>query len=334
MLLSVIIPAYNANKTICRCLDSIYSALSMVENEFEIIVIDDSSKDNTIELVQNYQKHHINLILLCQSENHRQGAARNRGLVVARGKYIVFVDSDDETDKGLVHALNVAEYHQLDMVAMNYVNVDEHGNIIEKEPIKIEGIFTGVELQTQHPYWGTAPWSYIYNSDFLKQVHYPFVEDVVFEDSDFITIHLYHARRIMYSTECAYRMHYNATSTTHTLTYKHIADYVLLGNRMLKFYHSLNDSTSQYSQSILEGGSYNVWISCKRLLKLSYIQDVCAFYDRIDSYMNRKALLNYFEPAYCWTWWTKLCLKYRCLAIVLIAVGQIGYKLKQLIKKK
>ena len=136
MLASFIIPAYNASATIVRCLDSIYT-LGLSEQEFEVICIDDCSKDNTIEVIKQYAKQHTNLTLLCQAENHRQGAARNRGVAIAKGKYIVYVDSDDESDKGVVKALQLAEEHNLDMVAMHYVQVNEHGNIFEKESIKL-----------------------------------------------------------------------------------------------------------------------------------------------------------------------------------------------------
>lgn len=325
MLCSFIIPAYNASNTIVRCLDSIYT-LALNVADFEVIIIDDCSKDNTINIVEEYAKQHTNITLLCQPENHRQGAARNRGVSIAKGKYIVYVDSDDESAKGVVDALQLAAKNDLDMVAMHYVNVDQHGNITEKEPITLEGVFTGVELQTMHPYWGTAPWPYIYKTSFLQQVNYPFVEDVLFEDSDYVNVHLYHANRMMYSPSLAYHMYYNATSTTHTTTYKHAADYVLLGTRMLKFYHSLEDKTSTYALGIREGGSYNIWMSCKRLMKLSSIADVRAFYERIDTYINRADYVHYTEPAYCWTWWTKLCLKHKRLAIMLVAVGQWGYK--------
>lgn len=332
MLSSFIIPAYNASNTIVRSLDSIF-ALELSEIDFEVICIDDYSTDNTIEVIESYAKQHTNIILIRQPQNHRQGAARNKGVTIAKGKYIIFVDSDDESDKGVLDAIQLAEENQLDMVPMCFVNVDEKCNIIEKEPVKIDTLFTGVELQIQHPYWCTGPVPYLYNATFLKQVNYPFAEDVLFEDSDYVSVHLFHAKRMMYSPVCGYRVHYNSKSTTHTLTYKHVADYILLGSRMLKFYHSLHDTTSKYSQSILEGGSYNVWISCKRLLKLSSIRDICAFYERLDSYMDRKALLIYSEPAYCWTWWTKLCLKHKHLAIVLIAIGQFGYKMKRIIKR-
>ncbi len=325
MLTSFIIPAYNASNTIVRCLDSIYT-LGLSEQEFEVICIDDCSKDNTIAVVEEYAQQHTNITLLRQAENHRQGAARNRGVAIAKGKYIVYVDSDDESDKGVVNALQLAEKNDLDMVAMHFANVDEHGNITEKEPIKLDGVFTGVELQTQQPYWCTGPVPYVYRTSFLKQVNYPFTEDVLFEDSDYVTVHLYYAKRMMYSAQCAYRVHYNATSTTHTRTYKHLADYFLLGTRMLKFYHSLEDKNSTYALGIREGGSYNIWMSCKRLMKLSSISDVRAFYERIDTYINRADYLHYTEPAYCWTWWTKLCMKHKKIAIMLVAIGQWGYK--------
>lgn len=333
MIASFIIPAYNASNTIVRCLDSIYT-LGLSEQEFEVICIDDCSKDNTIEVIEQYAKQHNNLTLLFQAENHRQGAARNRGVAIAKGKYIVYVDSDDESDKGVIDALHLAEEHNLDMVAMHFARVDEHGNISEYEPIKLDGVFTGVELQLEHPYWGTAPWPYIFKADFLEKVNYPFVEDVVFEDSDYVNVHLCHAQRMMYNPISSYRAHYNSQSTTHTISYKHVADYLLLGTRMLKFYNSLQEKKSKYALSILEGGSYNIWMSCKRLIKLPTMCDVKMFYDRVDHYTNRFDLLSYTEPAYCWTIWTKLCFAHKKIAICLIAISILVYKIKGLLFAK
>lgn len=328
---SFIIPAYNANTTIVRCLDSIYK-LSLNESEFEVILIDDCSTDNTIEIIEKYAKKHANIILLRQNENHRQGAARNRGVSIAQGKYIVFVDSDDESAAGVVDALRLAENNELDMVAMHYVNINESENVIEKERITLDGFFRGVELQIKHPFWCTGPIAYLYRKSFMEKVNYPFKSDVLYEDSDYVTVHLYHAERMMYSAQPAYRVHYNATSTTHTITYKHVADYVLLGTRMLIFYNTLENSTNDYAQSILEGGSYNVWMSCKRLVKLSSIKDIKAFYERIDSFINRAVLAEYNEPSCYWTCWTILCMRHKYIAIFLIAIGQLGYRLKRILK--
>ena len=326
MLCSFIIPAYNASNTIVRCLDSIYK-LSLNESDFEVICIDDSSSDDTISVIENYSKNHTNITLLCQTENHRQGAARNRGVDISKGKYIVFVDSDDESDSGVVDALTLAEKNDLDMVVMHCVNVNEKNEIIEREIVKIDGLFTGIDLQTKYPYWGTAPWPYIYKKTFLNQVNYPFVEDVLFEDSDFVNVHLYYAERMMFSTNCAYKMYYNASSTTHTQSFKHVSDYLLLGTRMLRFYHSLEEQNTEYALSIKEGGSYNIWMACKRLVKLSSTKDVKLFYERVDFYIDRTKLFGYKEPAYCWTWWTRLCIKHKNITIIVASICQLMYKI-------
>jgi glycosyltransferase involved in cell wall biosynthesis len=91
--LSVIIPAYNAEQTIGRCLSSIY-AESIDPSLFEIIVIDDGSTDRTFDFVKGYAKDHTNLFLLSEN-NSGPSAARNFGLKSARGRYVTFVDSDD-----------------------------------------------------------------------------------------------------------------------------------------------------------------------------------------------------------------------------------------------
>ena len=329
--LSFVIPAYNASTTIARCLDSIYN-LALAESEFEVICIDDCSKDNTIAIIEEHAKLHSNITLLRQTENHRQGAARNNGVAIAKGKYIVFVDSDDETDTGVLEALRLAESNELDMVAMHYVNINEKGDRTEKQAITLNGIFTGIEMQTKHSYWCSGPVPYLYNTAFLQKVNYPFAEDVLFEDSDFVNVHLYHARRMMYNSACSYRVHYNSSSTTHTLSYKHMADYLLLGTRMLRFYDSLEEQNSTYALGIKEGGCYNVWQGCRRLFKLQSPRDVVAFYDRVDSYTNRKALLQETQTPYFWNWWTKLCLRCKFVAIPLASICILAYKLLKLIK--
>ncbi len=74
MKLSYIIPTYNAIETVGRTLDGIY-ATSILEKDFEVIVVDDCSKDSTCDLVEQYAYKHSNLQLLRQPQNHRQGAA-------------------------------------------------------------------------------------------------------------------------------------------------------------------------------------------------------------------------------------------------------------------
>ena len=330
MLISFIIPAYNASATIRRCLDSIY-ALPIEESLFEVVTIDDCSTDNTVALVKEYAGRHSNLVLLCQPENRRQGAARNRGIAVAKGEYIAFVDSDDETAKGVINAIRLAENNDLDMVAMRYSKVRNDGSVeIEVDlPYDVNRLFTGMEMQTEFPFWGTAPWPYVYRKSFLEKVGYPYAEEVLFEDCDFVNIHLFYAKRMSYCDECGYVAHYNEASTTHTVSYKHLCDYALLGTRMLSFYENLDDKTTKYAEGILEGGSYNIMKTFRKLSRLKSRSEVRAFYDRFDGYYNRKTLLKYRKPEYCWTRWTRFGLKHRNLVVFLLGFAAPVLKIHQ-----
>lgn len=320
-LVSFIIPAYNASGTIFRCLDSIYS-LCLDKLFFEVIAVDDCSTDNTVELLEEYACSHPNFVLLRQHENHRQGAARNRGIAIAKAKYIVFLDSDDEIVKGVVTAVRLADEKSLDMVAMRFAKVDNDGRIEAKEslPYCQERVFTGIEMQSEFPFWNTGPCAYVYRKAFLNKINYPFAEDVLFEDSDFINVHLFYAKRMSYCDDCGYYVHYNSGSTTHTISYKHLADYALLGTRMLRFYESLEDKSSKYAKTILEGGSFNVMKAFRKLFRLKTWFDYRAFYDRLDSYFDRSLLRGYREPKYCWTRWTRFCLKHRKFAIAILGI--------------
>ncbi|MBR2810610.1 MAG: glycosyltransferase family 2 protein, partial [Solobacterium sp.] len=88
---SVIIPAFNAEKTIARCLDSLVSQLTGAE---EIIVVDDGSADATVQVVDEYAGRYPDIRLI-RKRNGGPSSARNAGILAAKGDYILFADSDD-----------------------------------------------------------------------------------------------------------------------------------------------------------------------------------------------------------------------------------------------
>jgi glycosyltransferase involved in cell wall biosynthesis len=94
MKFSIIIPAYGAEKSIEKCLSSVCNQAFPKDN-FEVIVVDDCSPDNQNSLIENLTKKFSNLTLVKHQVNKRQGGARNTGLRVAKGDYIIFLDSDD-----------------------------------------------------------------------------------------------------------------------------------------------------------------------------------------------------------------------------------------------
>ena len=93
-LITVIVPCYNVEKYIARCIQSIENQTYGFEN-IELILIDDASTDNTAALLDAYrQKYPQRVIVISLKKNGKQGAARNKGLDIASGKYVTFVDSD------------------------------------------------------------------------------------------------------------------------------------------------------------------------------------------------------------------------------------------------
>ena len=117
---SFILPCYNAGSFIEDGLRSIY-AQPLSEDEFEVICVNDCSTDDTHDIIASLQKKHANLILIDQPRNLYSGAARNRGLDIARGDYIWFVDSDDMIKPDcLKRMLDVAYSEDLDILLFNY----------------------------------------------------------------------------------------------------------------------------------------------------------------------------------------------------------------------
>ncbi len=338
MLVSFIIPAYNAADTIVRCLESIRN-LALDEEDYEIIVIDDCSTDETVSIIEDWRLRIENLYLLKQPENHRQGAARNRGVKVAKGEYICFLDADDAVMEGVVNAIRMAKEKKADMVALHYALCNEHGSITsEAQKLSFaEGVsFSGIEMQNKHPYWCSAPWGYIYSKDFLQRVNYPFVENVLFEDSDFVAVHLYHAKRMAYSLELGYKAYYREGSTTRHTSYKNVADYLLLGVRMNRFYKSIvkseelikDSEKKKFAEGILEGACWNVQKSCKRMIKLGSVEEARAYYERIDAYTSWSDIRSdVLYQKYYWNAWTSLCIRHRKIATIILSVVIPMYKL-------
>ena len=114
---SIIIPCYNSKKYIERCLNSI---LKDKLKEKEIILINDGSTDNTLEIIEEYSKKNKDIKIINQ-KNKGQSISRNNGLKEAKGKYIAFVDSDDWVEKDYFYKLyNFAEKNNSDYIYCDY----------------------------------------------------------------------------------------------------------------------------------------------------------------------------------------------------------------------
>ncbi len=187
--LSIIIPFYNVEKYIAQCLDSVFNQ-DIPEEEFEVICVNDVSPDNSRDIVREYQRKHANLILIEHDINKKLGGARNTGIRAAKGKYILFLDSDDMLKpNSLKQLVEEMDMYDDDYIHFNFINLFEDGSFGQ------ELFFNYGTQQTAGSelfFCETIPWQQqisacrrIYRKDFLLSNNLFFVEDIMYEDNDF-----------------------------------------------------------------------------------------------------------------------------------------------------
>lgn len=177
-LVSVIIPAYNAEQFILRCLKSVYS---QTFKNIEVIVINDGSKDKTQQILEEYKQDNPKLVLI-NKENGGVSSARNQGIEVAQGDYITFVDADDELlPNGIQNLVDGAQNYNADMVIGQYFREKE----FKFEPIIWEGLQGVKNSLLDHPYTYTA-WSKLYRKELFGDVY--FVEGIRIHEDDLFVL--------------------------------------------------------------------------------------------------------------------------------------------------
>lgn len=181
---SIIIPAYNAEYYISRCLGSI-AKQNYSTKDYEIIVIDDCSPDNQNTVIENFKSKLPNLRLIKHSVNKRQGGARNTGISNASGEWIIFMDSDDYwVRKDVLSTFNslINQYYESDIIeskvyiptfTTDYSNADTSCNL---QPEKTDS--KNYYLNEPH----TCIWAAAYRRNLIKDIK--FRENVFYEDSD------------------------------------------------------------------------------------------------------------------------------------------------------
>ena len=207
--ISIIVPIYNAEKYLKKCIDSL---VNQTKKEIEFILINDGSTDSSENIIKNYNDKRIKYF---KNKNQGIGKTRNFGIDKATGKYIMFLDSDDYLDKNACKYLfNKIEKEKLDIVVCDFYK-DIDGKI-DKEQIpsfKNSSLEENSELLLNI---NLAPWNKIYRSELIKKNNIKFVEDLKYEDAPFVAECLLKAKRIGKIDKCLnyYVIHKNSETTT------------------------------------------------------------------------------------------------------------------------
>ena len=254
ILLTFVVPCYNVEKYIQRCLDSIY-ACKLPENCYEVLCINDCSPDGTAEILERNKDIHSNLYIVNHKVNKGLGGGRNTGILNAKGCYIWFVDSDDEVaGNGFSDALKKAMDENLDVLCFNYSRIDEKGKdlslhiVFGQTPVMDGYSFVKKLFGDSIVYHMGYVVRFLYRTDYLKEHNLFFPERVHWEDTVFMPKSLLSAERVASVQQVfyAYRVNSNSISAVFDRVYpaQWIYEFAFLAGRdLLQFSEDIEDES-------------------------------------------------------------------------------------------
>lgn len=196
---SVIIPTFNVEKYIKKCVDSV---LKQTLKEIEVICVDDGSTDSTLKILREYEKKDKRVKVIFQ-KNINAGAARNNGLEHASGKYVTFLDADDFFEKEMLAKMfERAEETKAEIIVVDSdVFDDEKGTYADgwpfvKKMIPRTKVFAGEKVDKLFLAFVGWPWDKMFSMDFLRANKLKFQEQRSTNDLYFVYAALVKAKRI------------------------------------------------------------------------------------------------------------------------------------------
>lgn len=172
MKLSIIVPVYNADKYLEKCLDSL---VNQTMDDYEVILVNDGSKDSSQSIIDSYVNQYPELIRAVTVENGGQGRARNIGIDMARGAYIGFVDSDDWVASDMFEKLYTAVVEDdADMAVCDTVQCFDDGSEVYLPMSRFE---SAMEITT-------AVWNKLFKKELVEGIRFP--EGLWYEDAEFV----------------------------------------------------------------------------------------------------------------------------------------------------
>jgi len=224
---SVIIPVYNSEKVLNQCIDSV---CNQTLSDIEIICVDDGSEDNSLKILKEYEKKDSRVNVLSQ-KNRGAGVARNKGIDVANGEYIAFVDSDDWIeDNALEKLYNNIKSNDSDMVLFNSIEHKPNNEFRKRIYLKKDDSLDynnytfDYHMNKNFVMNGMfVIWSKFYKTSFIKDNNIRFYSHEIFNDVQFHIQSMLFAKKISYLPEILYhyrRMGQNSLQNSRAVSRK------------------------------------------------------------------------------------------------------------------
>lgn len=208
---SVIVPAYNAEPYLDKCLESL---VTQTLKDIEIIIINDGSSDKTATIIEKYKKKYKQIIFINNKKNMGIGKSRNLGIEKASGKYIGFLDSDDYVAKETYeNYYNFCEKNKLELACSDYYKVfPEKIEYFKTNTFSISNIKKDPFLINKIDY---GPCNKLFLRENIEKYQIRFEEHIKYEDMPFVAKALFHAQKVghLETAYYFYRIHENSETT-------------------------------------------------------------------------------------------------------------------------
>lgn len=265
MKLSIIIPVYNVEKYLEKCLNSvIYPGLG----NYEIIIVNDGSSDSSPSIAESYAEKYPSLIRIVNKENGGLGSARNAGLEIARGEYVQFLDSDDYLSENAVPEMLEAAAQDFDIVIFDYVSVNELGREFDYcRGCEKDGSFS-LDEYPQLLFDSPSACNKLIRRRLFSNNSIVFPDRIWFEDLCTIPKLYPHARRISAVPKAWYKYLRRPGSITNTASAGRNSEMLQVCSSVLDYYRSLGQY-EKYSAELEYMCAYNELLTSSTRVNLA-----------------------------------------------------------------
>lgn len=293
--ISIIVPVYNVEQYLKDCLDSIFVQSF---TKFEVICVEDCSQDHSLEIAKEYERKYDNFLLIKNSQNRGLSFSRNKGLKYAKGKYILFVDSDDMIKSNTLEELyQQAEGKKLDILYFNKQIIYEESWNGEKEKeskrkFGDEDILEGKEMFVQFllnkSLKSMNAYTQFFLREFLLKNKLLFYEGIVHEDFLFYFQCSMMAKRVGNVDKELYIYRKRENSITENVTILHKQSIFITLIEVLNYWKN-NEFTELENRAIREFCEV-IYRSCKKYYDESKFKDKLNFGGPSDSFLYDKIM--------------------------------------------
>lgn len=198
-ILSIIIPTYNMEEYLKRCLDSLVLPVQSLMNSLEVLVIIDGATDNSSSIAHQYQDKYPETFRVFDKENGNYGSCINRGLKEATGKYIRILDADDSFNtNNFIKYLKLLAQIDSDLILTDYNLVDNKGNILERRSFDLETMITTDIVKVLKPVSELEMHAITYRRQILLDINYHQTEGISYTDTEWAFIPLMAVNTVCY----------------------------------------------------------------------------------------------------------------------------------------